>query len=311
MNVGIIGAGTIAKRMAKTLNALKDFNAYAIASRNIDKANKFAKKYHFDKAYGNYEEMLKDEKVELVYIATPHAFHYEQMLLCLKYNKPVICEKSFTTSLLDTIDIYKKFEEKKLFVTEALWTNYLPSMQVIKDLIYKQNIIGDIKKIDSYFIAPLKHKERIIKKELGGGVILDVGIYTINFLLAILGDNYKNYEVLSKKMINDIEIKLDLKINYENAIGIAHNDGTKFGSMKAKIVGEKGKIVIDNVTCPNYIFIYQGILLKKVIHFKKITGFEYQLYECKNAIEKKEVEAKSWTHKQSIEIAKIMEELIN
>ena len=94
MKVGIIGAGRIAANMAKTLDGMDDAAAYAIAARNLDRAQKFAKEWGFEKAYGSYEELVNDPEVELIYIATPHPFHIEQAKLCINHGKPVLCEKT-------------------------------------------------------------------------------------------------------------------------------------------------------------------------------------------------------------------------
>ena len=98
MNVGILGAGGIARKMALTLNGMEGANAYAVASRDLQKAQKFAKDEYVEKAYGSYEEMLADEKVDLVYVATPHSHHLEHAKLCISYGKPVLCEKAFTAN---------------------------------------------------------------------------------------------------------------------------------------------------------------------------------------------------------------------
>ncbi|MBQ6922934.1 MAG: Gfo/Idh/MocA family oxidoreductase, partial [Clostridia bacterium] len=189
MNIGIIGAGNIAKKMANTVNCLEEFCNYAVASRDIEKAKAFKLEFGFKKVYGNYEELLQDDNVELVYVATVHSTHYDIMKLCLKYNKPVICEKCFTTSLNDTIGIYRNFEDKKLFVTEALWTSYMPSRQII-DALLKDNVVGKNIVMHAQFRLPISQVERLKRKDLGGGSMMDLGIYPVSFVFRTLGFNY-------------------------------------------------------------------------------------------------------------------------
>jgi len=314
MNIGIIGAGNIAKKMANTINKMDGFTNYAIASRSIEKATKFKNRFKFIKAYGSYEEMVKDENVELVYIATPHSCHYDQMLLCLKYNKPVLCEKIITTSLPDTEDIYKKFEEANVFLTEALWTSFMPSRNIINDLIYKDKIIGNLINMKASFKVPLMNKERVYKRELGGGVLQDIGIYPVTFIFRTLGFDYKDYVVKDIRFLKDVDKYEVIEFNYDNNVkGIAKVDGRCITSLLVKIKGDKGYIITDMVNCPNFIMVFNKFgLLKKFINCKpKFGGFEFELEACKKAIENGRIECNEWSHKDSIAMAKIEEELLN
>ena len=143
MNVGILGAGNIAGTMARTLNGMKDATAYAVASRDLERAQSFAKEYQMEKAYGSYEELLADDKVDLVYIATPHSHHLEHGKLCISYGKPVLCEKSFTANAAQARELLDYAEEKGVFITEAIWTRYMPSRKIITDII-ESGELGDI-----------------------------------------------------------------------------------------------------------------------------------------------------------------------
>jgi len=314
MNIGIIGAGHIAKKMAKTINKLDGFSNYAIASRSLDKAEKFKNKYKFEKAYGSYEEMLKDSNVELVYIATPHSCHYEQMLLCLKYNKHVLCEKILTTSEEDTRDVYKKFEEKGLLLQEALWTSFMPSRNIINDLLYKDRIIGNIKQMDASFKVPLMNKERVIRKDLGGGALMDIGLYSVTFILRTLGFNYSNFKTTMIKRLKEVDSKENIEFYYENDVkGVAKSDGTFITSLIVKVKGDKGYLYTDMVNCPNIIFVFNKFfIIKKVIVCKpKYGGFEFELIACKKAIENDLIECNEWTHDNSIQLQHIIDTVLS
>ena len=118
MKIGILGAGNIAGTMAVTLNGMKDAQGYAVAARELSRATEFAKTYGIEKAYGSYEELVSDEEVELIYIATPHSHHFEHMKLCIEHNKPVLCEKAFTRNAKEAKEIFTLAAEKKVFVTD-------------------------------------------------------------------------------------------------------------------------------------------------------------------------------------------------
>ena len=313
LRIGIIGPGHIANKMASTIKRAKGFCNYAVASRSKDKAEAFKAKYGFQVAYDSYEEMLKDENVDLVYIATPHSCHYEQMLLCLKYNKPVLCEKSLTTSLKDTQDIYKKFEEKNLFISEALWTSFLPSRDYINKVLFKDKKLGEIKEMTASFKVPLMHKERVTSRALGGGVLMDIGIYPVTFVFRTLGFDYTSYDINNIVYKDGVDIKEELTFNYKNgAKGICKVDGTSKLNLVVTIVGEKGKMSIDMVNCPNLITTSKHGLLTSIKWTKpKLGGFEYELYAAKKAIEEGKCECAEWTHQNSIAMAKIIEDIFN
>lgn len=135
MNVGILGLGRIARTMAYTVQHMEESTAYAVASRDLGKAEAFAKQFEFAHAYGSYEEMLNDPKVELVYIATPHSFHYEQAKMCLEHGKHVLCEKAFTEHAYQAEEIFKLADEKHLFIMEAQMVPFMPMAKTLQKLI--------------------------------------------------------------------------------------------------------------------------------------------------------------------------------
>jgi len=314
LRIGLIGPGHIANKMASTIKNLPGFCNYAVASRSKEKADAFKEKYGFQKAYYSYEDMLKDENVDLVYISTPHSVHLEQMELCLKYKKPVLCEKALTTSLKDTESIYKKFEEAGVFISEALWTSFMPSRQYIHHMLYEKKKIGNIQSMTAKFMVPLMHKERVTSRALGGGVLMDIGIYPVSFVFRTLGFDYDSYDINNITYKNGVDIKEDLTFNYKNGVkGICKVDGTTKLTLTVKIQGDKGTMNIDMVNCPNVITTFNKC---KIVTSCKITkpkygGFEYELIACKKALEDGKLECNEWTHQNSIAFAKIIEDLFN
>lgn len=163
--IGILGAGNIAGTLAVTMQGLSEVECYAVASRNLEKAQDFAKRYGFQKAYGSYEEMLADEAVELVYIATPHSHHYQHMKLCIEAGKHVLCEKAFTATRAQAEEIFRLAKERNVLVTEAIWTRYMPSRKIINDLL-AEGVIGEVKTLTANLSYAISDKERIIRPEL-------------------------------------------------------------------------------------------------------------------------------------------------
>ena len=133
MKVGILGAGGIAEKMAQTIKPLEDVENYAIASRSPEKAQAFASRWGIQKAYGSYDEMLSDDAVDLVYIAVPHSHHHEWTIRALNAGKNVLCEKAFAANAVQAKEMIDLAEEKKLLLTEAIWTRYMPYRQMVNE----------------------------------------------------------------------------------------------------------------------------------------------------------------------------------
>ena len=135
MKIGILGVGDIVRRVTPALKALPEITCYALASRTPGKAEAFAREHGFEKVYTSYEAMLSDPEVELVYVATPHSHHFEHMMLCLKYGKHVICEKSFTLNAQQAETVFAAAKQKGLYVAEAIWTRYMPARQMLNEIL--------------------------------------------------------------------------------------------------------------------------------------------------------------------------------
>ena len=161
MKLGILGAGGIASTMAKTVAEMKGVEVYAVAARDLERARVFAQKYEVKKAYGSYEEMLADDEVELVYIATPHSHHYLHAKMCLEAGKHVLCEKAFTVNAEQAQKLFDLAKEKKLLITEAIWTRYMPSRKMINDII-ESGVIGEVTAVTANLSYTVSHVERIL-----------------------------------------------------------------------------------------------------------------------------------------------------
>lgn len=311
MNIGIIGAGKIARKMANTVNALDGFNAYAIASRSLEKAIAFKEEYHFEKAYGSYEDLAKDPNVDLVYIATPHSEHYKNMLLCLKYKKPVICEKILTTSSKQTEEIYGLFEQNNVFLLEAMWCAFMPLRDIINGLL-NEKIIGDVVRMEGYFKTSLMHVERVKNRSLGGGAAMDIGLYPISFALRTFGFNPDKIEIKELRKNNDVDEYEVVEMTYGNIKAISIADASVDGDCDIRIFGSKGKIIIDKVTGAKSVSIFDldGNLIRVIDCECPLGGFEYELIASRKAIEDNKLETAQWTHENSIQLARIIDKIV-
>lgn len=185
---GILGTGNIARRFAAALKLLPDAELTAIGSRTLEKAREFA--YEFDVPYrfGCYEELAAEKRVEVVYIATPHAAHKDNALLCLAAGKAVLLEKPFTINAAQAREVIACARQKRLFLMEAMWTRCFPATAKLRQLL-QAGAIGEARMLhaDFGFRAELKPDGRLFNPALGGGALLDVGIYPVSLASLIFG----------------------------------------------------------------------------------------------------------------------------
>lgn len=311
MKMAILGAGGIAVKMADTIAALNDVEAYAVASRNLDRAETFAKEHGFTKAYGSYEEMLSDDNIDLVYVATPHSHHYQHAKLCLEHNKNVLCEKAFTVNAGQAEELIKMAEAKGLLITEAIWTRYMPSRKMIDDVIVS-GVIGTPTSLVANLGYNNAHLERMMKPELAGGALLDLGVYLLHFASMVFGNDVDR--IISAATLTDagVDSKESITILYKDEkMAVMHSSMLASLDRRATIFGTKGYLEVQNLNNPEKITVYNSSYQEISAYYppKQITGFEYQVLACKEAIENGKSECEAIPHAEIIRIMKMMDEL--
>ncbi len=185
---GILGPGRIADKFASDLKLADCATIQSVGSRSIERARAFARNHEIPNAHGDYESLASDPEVDIVYIATPHPQHRENVLSCLRSAKAVLCEKPITVNARETREIIELARERRLFLMEAMWTRFLPTMRKVKAWI-DDGAIGEVKMLnaDFGFRAPRNPDQRHLNKKLGGGAVLDTGIYTVSLASWVFG----------------------------------------------------------------------------------------------------------------------------
>lgn len=185
---GILGCGRIARKFASDLKFIQEAELTAIASRDPQTAGEFAKEFHPRHIHTKYEDLAANNEVDVIYVATPHSHHYEHTMLCLQYNKAVLCEKAFAINSRQAKEMIEAARKKKIFLMEALWTKFLPHYKKTQELI-KGGKLGDIKNVLVNFGFRLNANapKRLLDPALGGGSLLDIGIYNVFMVLSVLG----------------------------------------------------------------------------------------------------------------------------
>jgi len=185
---GILGTGSIAKKFAEGLSVLPDAQLAAVGSRARDTANAFGELYDIPRRHASYGDLAADPEVDAIYVATPHPFHRENSILCLNAGKAVLCEKPFAINRRQAQETVAVAREKGVFLMEAMWTRFLPVMGKVREWI-AQGAIGQVRmaSADFGFRASVNPEGRLFKPALGGGGLLDVGIYTVSFASMVYG----------------------------------------------------------------------------------------------------------------------------
>ncbi len=317
MNVAIIGAGSIAKSMCRTIRGMKEagrpVELYAIASRSQEKADAFAKEQGVCKAYGSYEAMLSDPEVHLVYIATPHSHHAEQMKLCIEHGKAVLCEKAFTANLHQAEEVLALAKEKGVYVAEAIWPRYMPSRQMINDLL-AEGVIGEPRMLYSNLCYAIEHVERIYNPALAGGALLDLGVYVLNFASMVFGDDIVRINSTVELFDTGVDRSETITIKYRSGKMSQLMASAAFNSdRRCVIYGTRGYLTVDNVNNPGWIEIFdKDDRVHPIRHIdvpKQITGYEYEVEACLRDLRAGNLEPAEMPHEETKMIMKQMDAL--
>lgn len=311
INVGIIGAGRIAGIMAATLKEMDCVACYAVAARDYGRAQAFADKYGFCRAYGSYEELVRDDAVQLIYIATPHSHHYEHIRLCLEHGKHVLCEKSFTVNEEQAAEVLAMAKGKGLLLTEAIWTRYMPMRKTLDDVL-ASGVIGQPQMLTANLGYLISDKERIKRPELAGGALLDVGIYPLNFAAMVFGSDVK--EIVGTAVLTE------LGVDAQNSMTLVYPDGKMavlnssamgLSDRRGVIYGDKGFIEVENINNCEGIRVYDvdRNLVASYETPKQISGYEYEVEACVHAIEQGELECPQMPHEETLRMMHWMDEL--
>ena len=309
MKMGILGSGGIAHTMANTVKEMKDVELYAVGSRTLENAEKFAAEFGISKAYGSYEELAADPEVDLVYVATPHSHHYPHVKLLLEHGKHVLCEKAFTVNANQARELFQMAEEKNLLLTEAIWTRYIPIQKTLNEVV-NSGVIGKVYSLTANLCYLISGVERLKKPELAGGALLDVGVYPLNFACMI--DQTPVVKISSDATMNEygVDSSNSITLTFEDgATAILHSSMMVLSDRRGMIYGDRGYIEVENINnCQGFkVYDTNYQLVKEYPVPPQISGYEYEVEACKKAIEEGRSECPEMPHKESIRMLEIMD----
>jgi predicted dehydrogenase len=311
MRVGIIGAGWIAEKAAITLNGLKECRCYAIASRSIEKAQAFAQQWNVEKAYGSYSELIADADVDLVYVATPHSHHFDVTREALLSGKPCLVEKAFMANAHQTSQILDIARQQQVFLAEAIWTRYQPVVDTVRSLI-SNGQIGTPRLVTATLGYSMGDKPRIMRPDLCGGALLDLGVYALNFVRMFFDSDIVSIDSQCVKSPSGMDLT--------NAITLVLADGVLcnlqssaacVGDNIGVIAGTEGNLIIDNINNPQTITVNgpDRTYIETIRVPQQITGYEYQFQACRQALIDGLLEPREMPHQETLYIMQLMDSL--
>ncbi len=311
MNVGIIGAGHIAEKAARTLAAMDDMQCLAIGSRSLEKAQAFAGRFGIPRAYGSYADLLEDPEIELVYIAVPHSCHFPVTRDAILAGKPCLVEKSFMLNAVEAATILALAREKGVFVAEAIWPRYLPVKAMVQEIL-SSGIIGQPRMITATLAYDVSDKERVLEPSLGGGALLDLGVYPLTFVRMYADAPVSQINTTCIKAPSGVDASEQISLVLENGM-LASLQASAWcqGDNQGVIAGTDGYLVFDDIINPTCLRVCRKrhVVEKEIPVPEQITGFEYQFRACKRAIEAGLLETPEMPHAEILYVMHLMDRL--
>jgi predicted dehydrogenase len=276
---GILGCGKIAAKFASDLKLVEDGELVAVASRDKANAETFAARFGATKIFTDYEAFAQSTEFDVVYVATPHGMHYEHVMLCLRHGKAVLCEKAFALNLHQVREMVALARSRKVFLMEAFWTKFLPQYQEVIRII-ESGKIGTVKMIqaDFGFRAPAPLAQRLYDPALGGGALLDIGIYPVFLTQSILGKPVDVHAMITPYNTGvDEQCVITMKFA-GGALAVLSSTFAVETPVEAMIAGTEGYIRMNNRfhNAIGHVELVMGRDQKTPVSVHREEGFGYQ-----------------------------------
>ncbi|MEK3712905.1 Gfo/Idh/MocA family protein [Paenibacillus sp. FSL R7-0333] len=310
---GILSTGWIAHQFATDLAHASNGVAYAVGSRSQESADKFAADHGIPVAYATYEELVNDPDVDAIYIGTPHPFHRENALLALRAGKAVLCEKPFTVNSAELEEVVAYAREHKLFLMEAMWSRYIPAHVKVREWLAAGRI-GEVKlvKADLGFRSDWNPEGRLLNPVLGGGALLDVGIYPVSFTSMVLGPHPESIASTVHIGETGVDEHFSLLLSYGNGVSASLHAGIRLNlDDEAYIYGTEGSIVVNGTLVnPKSAELYvNGELAERFEDDRASVGYCFEAEEVGRCLQAGLTESPVMTLDESVALMKLLDEV--
>jgi predicted dehydrogenase len=309
INWGIIGPGRIARKFASDLKLVKDAKLLAVASRSEDHARAFAEEFGVDEWYGSYQSLVSNPAIDVVYVASPHPFHIEHTLLCIENGKAVLCEKPLAINSKQVESMVESAIKNKIFLMEAMWTRFFPAIKKAEQLI-KEGAIGKVKHLqaDFGFHSEFDPSGRLYDRQLGGGSLLDVGIYPVFLATLILGKPLE-VKAVSQFTKTSVDESTSMIFNYPSgATALLSSSIVCDTPIGAVVSGTKGSIQIPSPWyAPSGLKLVAAGIEKEFSFPFEGFGFHFEAQEVVECIQKGRLESEGMSFQFSKDLMETMD----
>ena len=311
----ILGCGRIAGKFAADLLLVPDATLYAVASRDLEKAKVFADQYPAEKVYGSYEALVADPEIDIIYVATPHSHHHAHTLLCLRHNKAVLCEKAFAINGAQVKEMVAEARNRKVFLMEAMWTKFLPHYNKVKEMI-REGKLGTLQSIQVNFgfLPPQPPAQRIFDPALGGGTLLDIGIYNVFLVLSILGKP-DQIQAMMTRASTGVDEQLAVQFQYNTgAVAQLLSSFSSNLQTDANIAGNGGRIRLTSrfyEPSATIEFYPERVDSLQIIPVAKDPGwgYHYEIRHVQECLRQGLTESPVMTHQDSLDLMETMDRI--
>ena len=311
VKVGFLGGGSIANTVARALDQVPEIEKYGIATRDPERSRAFAKQNRFTRAFDSYEAMAACPDIDFIYIATPHSHHHEHMMLCLKQKKNVLCEKAFTATAREAEEVIRFAQQEKVLLAEAIWTRYMPSRNIINRII-SDGQIGTPVGLTANLGYRVNHHQRMIRPELAGGALLDLGVYPINFAMMFFGDQFKKITSACTLMDTGVDASNSITIEYQNGmLAVLMTTQLAQTDRRGAIYGDQGYLIVDNINNPTEIDVFnqKHELLDKHLIDRQISGYTYEFRSMAHCIREGLTECPEMPLEETLRIMRLLDQI--
>ena len=308
---GFIGAGAIANRFMAGLMQVPDAYLAAVSSRTYEKARTFAGKYNA-KVYKSTEELIADEDVDIVYVATPHTVHRENTLMAIEMGKPVLCEKPMAPNAKMATEMVQAARKKRVYLMEAMWTRFFPAMKKVREWL-DEGRIGKVQFVtaDFGYYEEEDPSKIIFDPNTAGGSLLDVGIYPIAFAFMVFGKKPNRITGLADMALTGVDAAMGCTLGFEGGgLALLYSAMNAETPQVAEIIGQKGRIVIPQFWSPREAHLYiGGELIESFKGDHEGEGYQFEIAAVQEDIRNGRLENELMPLHESIAIAEVMDEL--